>query len=1110
MAQGNVEFTKKVNYQIGKTDYSDVVLDEYEKIEVAQHILNAQINGPDTIEDTEMPPLMLGADLDWGEGVVNDLLVGIAGNSRLSIVQDLDDENILVIDYQDRFSFHPERFEGEGGPSVYDITIPTKEGYIANFIIKWWDGQTTDITSWDDPGLTRSFNKDTSSGVGIIEIKGVFEYLNFEGNTGGIIRELSRCTNIKEFGFAYFAVYDLTETFQGGYEDAPNLTDVQTLRSLKKWSATAEIFNDLFKDVVFENFSNIPSDLFDGCSSVTSISYGFSGSYGVEGSTKNLDGFLDGLTSVVDVSYLFLELGGTNFDFTNTPADLFKNNTLIENFSNTFKNSELSSIPIDFFKYNTAATDFSGIFYNCGMTSIPEGIFDYNPAVNNFSEAFYNCSLLTELPVKDDEVSLNGESLYGTELFMSSENNDIPSKVNIFDYNTLVTNFSNCFYNCSSLTSIPSGIFDHNTAVNSFMATFENCSAITSIPSGIFDHNTAVNSFMATFEGCSLITEIPSGIFDNNPVVLSFSRTFEDCSLITSIPVDLFRYNTLVTLFVRTFQSAGITALPVDLFRYNIEAIYFTQIFTYCSSLTTISASLFEYNTEVLHFTSAFHTTGITSIPIDLFRYNIKAYAFGGIFGSCDITSIPVDLFRYNILATRFDTSFYGCDLLNSIPVDLFRYNTVVTNFFRTFGWCTNLYDVPDNLFEYNTIVDNFSRTFENNNSLSGTVTGTGELYDWMQSHNPSTTDNCFTDCDGIQDWDLIPSAWGGGGLAALTNNMNFTIHGQDPTTWDFTLQINNSTNTGMDIEVDWGDGTAVTTITDYTSSDATHTYTNGEVDNTLNIKGKLTRLLFTSEVSLTSVGTLSRDLGLKYLNFQYCTNLTDISNGGIEECRSLITAQNLLNGSGVSTIPTGLFDKCYYITDFSYSFYNLSSLTTIPTDLFKYNTLATVFYGTFFGTGITTIPADLFKYNTEITRFDDVFRSCSSLTAIPVDLFRYNTKVTRIYASFHSCSSLAAIPADIFRYNVLAEYFDYVFRSCGTLSAIPADLFLYNTAVLSVRFSFQLSSNITTAVTGAGNLIAQVETNNGSVNKSGCFDSCTSITDYASIPIGAADWRTV
>lgn len=99
--------------------------------------------------------------------------------------------------------------------------------------------------------------------------------------------------------------------------------------------------------------------------------------------------------------------------------------------------------------------------------------------------------------------------------------------------------------------------------------------------------------------------------------------------------------------------------------------------------------------------------------------------------------------------------------------------------------------------------------------------------------------------------------------------------------------------------------------------------------------------------------------------------------------------------------------------TNFNMCFSNCSDITSIPKDLFRYNTAATSFSYCFrYCTGFTSIPADLFKYNTAVTSFSHCFRGCSKLTSIPADLFKYNTKVTNFLYCFGYCESVtSALP---------------------------------------------------------------------------------------------------
>ncbi|GAG98097.1 unnamed protein product, partial [marine sediment metagenome] len=70
------------------------------------------------------------------------------------------------------------------------------------------------------------------------------------------------------------------------------------------------------------------------------------------------------------------------------------------------------------------------------------------------------------------------------------------------------TGFYKTFYNCTSLTAIPSGLFDFNTSVSTFgfYQAFYNCTSLTSVPSDLFDNNTLNESFNGTFKDTAITT----------------------------------------------------------------------------------------------------------------------------------------------------------------------------------------------------------------------------------------------------------------------------------------------------------------------------------------------------------------------------------------------------------------------------------------------------------------------------------------------------------------------------------------------------------------------------------------------------------------------------
>ena len=163
---------------------------------------------------------------------------------------------------------------------------------------------------------------------------------------------------------------------------------------------------------------------------------------------------------------------------------------------------------------------------------------------------------------------------------------------------------------------------------------------------------------------------------------------------------------------------------------------------------------------------------------------------------------------------------------------------------------------------------------------------------------------------------------------------------------------------------------------------------------------------------------------------------------------------------SGLTSIPTGLFQYNTLATSFSATFSNCSTLATIPTGLFDHNTLVTTFDHTFVSCRITAIPADLFKYNTAVTSFNSTFNQCQQLTTIPAHLFDNNTQVTTFYGIFQSCFYMN-IPTDLFKYNTLVQDFGYAFFNVK-MATLPAGIFQYNTAVTSFYYAFANCTSLT------------------------------------------------
>lgn len=323
-----------------------------------------------------------------------------------------------------------------------------------------------------------------------------------------------------------------------------------------------------------------------------------------------------------------------------------------------------------------------------------------------------------------------------------------------------------------------------------------------------------------------------------------------------------------------------------------------------------------------------------------------------------------------------------------------------------------------------------------------------------------------------------------------------WTVSG-DSTARTITLPLVNTRTEGAlayNCTVDWGDGSALSTVTAYNDADRIHTYaSNGTYQVT--IKGTCEGWSFNNlgdKLKIRKIinwGNSEGFNGFKYLSggFYGCTNLDSLGTGKILSSGTGVLSQGferLFSGSKFTTITSGLFDNhpnvtanafraVFYtntsltaipahlfdvhteVTTYAFSevFFGCSSITSIPTDLFKYNTKCTswAFNQTFRGTGITSIPTDLFRYNVNVTdyAFRDTFQSCYYNTAIPADLFKYNTLVAAhgFEGTFIQNNLITTVPTDLFRYNTLVSTgaFFATFEGCIALQTVPDDLFRYN-----------------------------------------------------------------
>ena len=500
-------------------------------------------------------------------------------------------------------------------------------------------------------------------------------------------------------------------------------------------------------------------------------------------------------------------------------------------------------------------------------------------------------------------------------------------------------------------------------------------------------------------------------------------------------------YPSDATLFQNSRKM--LKSLPTHLLKMTGEG---KGIFEYCDHLESVCRDLLSHNG---HFTSArlmFAYSGIQAIPAGLFDPCPEITDFAGVFFYCKALTAPIPdgLFDYNTKVTTFLQAFtQATSLTGGIPAGLFHHCPEATDFRGVFNHCESLTGpIPKGLFDYNTKAESFNSLFQICPMLGGSIP------EGLFDHNPKAQDftSSFNRCQ------------------SLTGTIPPDLFAHCPEVTSF----------------------------------------NGTFNSCDNLTGSIPAGMF--------------DHNEKVKNFS-----------------RVFCGCNRLTGD----IPAGLFDHCPEATDFSWAFHDCNDLDgCIPPGLFDNNPEVTDFSYTFSQCYALTggIPAGLFDHNEEVTTFERTFAHCHSMTGpIPQGLFDHNTKVTTFYAVFGEMNSLqGSIPAGLFDHCPDAVNFAYAFINDKVLGGtVPAGLFSKNLKAYNFYSAFSgcnalsLSPDIfidaeTTAANRFANCAAKVDfrdcfksTAGGTapslwnytfpkgVTSSGCFASCSALTNGGDIPSG-------
>lgn len=245
---------------------------------------------------------------------------------------------------------------------------------------------------------------------------------------------------------------------------------------------------------------------------------------------------------------------------------------------------------------------------------------------------------------------------------------------------------------------------------------------------------------------------------------------------------------------------------------------------------------------------------------------------------------------------------------------------------------------------------------------------------------------------------------------------------------------------TGLNITVDWGDGTAVQTVT---TELPTHTYTNSGVYY-ITIQGKCpvygyntTKSVSTSSPYYTHTQYLTGvrrwgELGATSYGFVGCSNLTYVLGEATSNTFSNVTTmKNMFAGcTSLNNIELNNFNT-NNVTEMQNMFYNCISLESI--DLGKFNT-------------------------SSVTNFFAMFQGCSSLKNLDVSTFDFSN-ATNLSFLFTDCTALENLELGEVYPKTSCSALN-MFKSCTSLKYLDLTEF-YTQNMESLTGLFEVNTNL-------------------------------------------------
>ena len=301
---------------------------------------------------------------------------------------------------------------------------------------------------------------------------------------------------------------------------------------------------------------------------------------------------------------------------------------------------------------------------------------------------------------------------------------------------------------------------------------------------------------------------------------------------------------------------------------------------------------------------------------------------------------------------------------------------------------------------------------------------------------------------------------------------------------------------TGLNITVDWGDGSATET---FTTSFPTHNYaTAGTYEikvwgtcpqwgNYSSSTVSTTSNYYTYTQYLTKVKQFG-ELNTTRYGFAQCKKLTEVSGDNLvkEKTFEKVTDMSYMfsNCSGLTSLNVSKFDTSN-VTSMSFMFYNCSNLTSLDVSKFDTSNVTSMSYMFYCCSNLTSL--DVSKFDTSnVISMSYMFYYCSNLTSLDVSKFD-TSNVTSMSYMFSHCSSLTSLDVNGFNTSKVNNMGN-MFSRCGRLTTLNVSEF-DTSNVIDMRFMFAGCSSLT-------NLDVSDFDTSSVIDMDGIFEYCSSLTN--------------